>query len=333
MARFNLVAVGTAGIDILLDIHRNTDAIKSNKSSKELLIKSGRKILVDGYKFSLGQNAANISVGASRLGLSSAIFAEIGSDDFSKKILQDLEKEKVNTSNIKIEGGDSSFSVILDFQNERTIFAENIKRNHDFSFKNISADFLYLTSLSRNWINAYLETLNFVSDNNVPFAFSPGTAQIEDKDKIVLDVIKKSKILFVNKEEAEALLSKNRSFTQINEKSYIKKLMTDFKNLGASTIVITDAENGSYCLDQKGKSYFLNALKTSVIEKTGAGDAYATGFIYGYIKNEPTETCMTYGSINASSVIEKVGAQEGLLSSDILIDKAKHLEDFKVIQI
>lgn len=333
MAKFDFVSVGAAGIDILLDIHGKNDAIKFNDSSKEVSIKSGQKIILDGYKFTCGQNAANLAVGAARLGLNSTIFAEVGSDDFAKKIINDLEKEKVNTSNIKIESGDSSFSIILDFKNERTIFAENIKRNHDFSFKNISANFLYLTSLSRNWINAYMETLNFTQENKIPFAFSPGTAQIEDRDKIIFEVIKKSKILFLNKDEAGKLLSKKRSLTQVSEKGYVKNLLKEFKKLGASIVIITDGEKGSYSIDERGNAFFLNALATSVLEKTGAGDAYATAFIYGFIKNQSTQDSMIYGSINSSSVIERIGAQEGLLSSDILEDKAKHLENFKAIEI
>ncbi len=331
MAKYDLISVGTVGIDIILDIHSATNGVKLNKSSKELMLKSGGKILLDGYRFSSGQNGANVAVGVSRLGLKSTIYAEVGSDDFAKRIVEDLEKEKVDTSNIKVEKGDSSFSVIIDFQDERTIFAENIKRDHTFDFRNVSANFVYLTSLSRNWINAYLETLSFVTSKNIPFAFSPGTTQIEDKDKIVFDVIKKAQILFVNKEEAEMLLDRKKSFTEINEKNYIKKLLFEFKKIGAGNVVITDGENGSYCIDSREKTYYIHALSTQVLGKTGAGDAYATGFIYGFMKGVDAHLCMAYGSINASSVIERIGAQEGLLSSDILEDKAKHLESFKAV--
>lgn len=333
MTKFDLITVGACGIDILIDIHGKNKSIEFNKSTKKLLISSGDKIIVDGYKFSCGQNAANVAVGLTRLGLNSTVFAEIGSDEFAEKIIKFLKTDGVNTENIKHEKGDSSFSIVLDYNSERTIFAENIKRVHDFSFKNISSRFLYLTSLSRSWINAYIETLNFVTQQNIPFAFNPGTTQIEDRDKIIFDVIKKAEVLFINKEEAEILLSKKRSFTDINEKRYVKNLLAGFKEIGAKNTVITDAENGSYCLDAKGNYYYLHALSTPILEKTGAGDAYASGFLYGLINEKNTETCMIYGTINASSAIQRLGSQEGLLTRDILEEKASHLENFKTISI
>ena len=332
MAKFNLITVGSCGIDIFLNIHEANKNLSLDTSSSELTIKSGEKIMLDGYKFSLGHTGANISVGASRLGLQTTVFAEAGSDDFSERILNELVAEKVDVSNIIRTPGDSNFSVIINFKKERTVFAEDMKRDHNFSFGNFSSDFLYLTSLSRNWINAYLQTMDFVSKKNIPFAFSPGPIQIKDKDKVIFEVIKKSKILFLNKDEASQLLSKNKSFAQ-NEKNFVKSMLLDFKNAGTSNVVITDAENGSYCLDEKGKYYYLNGYATNIIEKTGAGDAYAIGFLYAFMKNMEIPQSMVFGAINASSVMEKIGPQEGLLTSGILKEKAKQMENFKPIQI
>lgn len=331
MAKFNLITVGSCGIDIFLNIHEANEKLKVNKD--ELIIKSGEKIMLDGYKFSLGHNGANVSAGASRLGLKTTIFAEVGSDDFSERILNSLIAEKIDISNVLRKPGDSNFSVVVSFQRERTVFSENVKRDHNFYFGNFSSDFLYLTSLSRNWINAYLETMDFVAKRNIPFAFNPGTIQIEDKDKVVFEVIKRSKILFINKEEAEDLLSKKRSLRDFNEKSYMKSLLSEFRSVGASTTVITDAQNGSYCLDEKGKYYFLNGYSTNIVEKTGAGDAYAAGFIYAIIKNLGIDQAMKYGAINAACVMEQIGPIEGLLTSAILKEKVRQLTNFKPIQI
>jgi sugar/nucleoside kinase (ribokinase family) len=333
MAKFDLVTVGSCGIDIFLNIHEANKSLKFNKSSQELSLRSGDKIMLDGYKFSLGHNAANVSVGTSRLGFKTTIFAEVGSDDFSKRIIEQLESEKIDIKNLVYENGDSNFSVIINFVKERTVFTENIKRDHSFSFKNTSADFLYLTSLSRNWINAYLETMSFVSNKNIPFAFNPGSIQIEDKDKVIFEIIKKSKILFLNKQEAETLLSKKKSFMQVGEKGYIKNLLMEFKKAGGEIIVITDGANGSYCLDERGKFFYLNGYTTNIIEKTGAGDAYASGFIYAFLQKKETAEAMVFGAINAASTMEKVGAQEGLLTHAILEEKVKQLENLKPVII
>ncbi len=333
MAKFDLVTVGSAGLDIFLNIYDENKHLTLNKSSNELILRSGDKIMLDGYKFSLGHNGANISVGSCRLGLKTTLFSEVGTDDFAKRIMDSLKSEGVNLANIAVKKGDSSFSVIINFQRERTIFAENIKRNHDFNFDKVSGEFIYLTSLSRNWINAYLQTLTFIDKSEAKLFFSPGSAQIEDKDKVMSDVLKRTHVLFLNKQEAADLLEKKKGFTQVSENNYVKQLLSELKQKGPEIVVITDSANGSFSIDSRGRTFFVNGYSTQIVDKTGAGDAYAAAFIYATIRQKEPSEAMIYGAINASSVMERMGAQEGLLSSDILEEKVVELTNLKAIPI
>ncbi|OGH19583.1 MAG: hypothetical protein A3D74_01870 [Candidatus Levybacteria bacterium RIFCSPHIGHO2_02_FULL_37_13] len=315
MLSFDVVCVGNAKIDAFLTIHEASQHLRLNKETNELCIKSGEKISVDKCDFLLGGNAANVAVGLSRLGLSPSICAEIGSDEFTQKIVNSLKKENVNTDLLKITIGQaSSFSVIINFKSERTIFSEHVRRKHDFVLDNITTKLVYLTSLGLEWENAYFKTVAFVKKSGCKLAFNPGTLQIEEGYKKIADVLSITDMLFVNKEEATKI--SNFQFLISNEKDdkeIIKELLIKLQKLGPKIVVITDGKNGAYAIDQDRKIYKKEADQSRIVERTGAGDAFSSGFISAMLHNLSINDAMHWGTANASSVIEQVGAQKGLL--------------------
>jgi len=302
---FDIVCVGNAKIDTFLTLRDATSNLRFLEETNELCIKFGEKITVDKAEIMLGGNAANVAVGVSRLGLKTALVAEIGIDEFAQKIINTLHSENVDTSSVlQTEGQQSSFSTIINFKKERTIFSEHVKRNHDFRFQNISTKWIYLTSLGDEWRNAYDKTVNFVKGNKCYLAFNPGTLQIEQGLRNIENVMSATQVLFVNKQEAEKILCTN---------SAIEELLKNLQKLGPKIVVITDGENGSYAIDKKGDIYKKGIIETKVVEKTGAGDAYSSGFLSALINNKSINDSMDLGAKNSASVITKVGAQAGLL--------------------
>lgn len=305
---FDVTCIGSAKIDSFLTLHEANKHLRLLEETNELCIKFGEKIEVEKAEILLGGNAANVSVGTSRLGLNTAIFAEIGKDEFAQKIINTLAKENVNTSNIQQkEGQQSSFSTILNYKGERTIFSENVKMLHDFNFENVSIKWVYLTSLGEEWKNAYQKTVELVKQTGCCLAFNPGTLQIESGKNGIENVLLVTNLLFVNKEEAEDLLGYPHGQKNIEE------MITNLQKLGPKIVVITDGKNGSLAIDNKGNIFKKDIIETKVVEKTGAGDAYSSGFLSALINNKPIEDAMTWGTKNSASVIGKVGAQAGLL--------------------
>lgn len=302
---FDVICVGSAKMDAFLSIPHASLHVKLNKDN-ELCIKSGEKIELDNISFLLGGNASNVSVGLSRLQYNSAIFAEVGDDDFSQIVIKSLNKEKVSTKFLKVEKNNrTSLSIIINFKAERTIFSEHIERKHDFSFDKLSAKLVYLTSLGNKWEEAYNKTFDFIKNNNIKLVFNPGTLQLEKGYEAIKNVLEYSEIFFVNKQEAQSLTSVTDD---------MKKLLEDIKKLGPKIVVITDGENGSYLLDGDGNYFNQPIIKVNVVEKTGAGDAFASGFLGAFILGHDLQTAMLWGAKNSSSVIQKIGAQSGLLS-------------------
>ncbi len=299
---FDVVSVGGAVIDLFLLIDDSNPHFKFNEQTKELDIHLGDKIILEDVKFSLGGNASNVAVGIKRLGFKSSIVCEIGNDEFSTRILNGLSKEGIDTSRIKKGEGESSFSIILNLKGDRTIFTKKVEREHDFSFENLSSKWVYLTSLGNKWENAYRKVYEFVKDTGAKLAFNPGGLQLDAGLQSYSVLLSETDVLILNMDEAKAI---------VGEK---KDIPLELKKLGPRIVVVTDGAKGSYAVDDNGKIFYQEILKADVISKTGAGDAYASGFLGAILSGKDIQTAMLWGTKNAASVIGKVGAQTGLLS-------------------
>lgn len=306
---FDIVCVGSAKIDIFLSILQENSYVHLNKDTQELCVAYGQKIPVDTCSLQLGGNACNVAVGLSKLQIKTAVMAELGKDEFSQKIINGLKSENVSTDFL-LQNSDnpSSFSVIVSFQKERTILGQHSKREHNFSFENISTRSIYLTSLGLEWKNTYQKALEFSRRTNALLAFNPGTPQLKEGLEGIKEVLMATTILFINKEEAEQILNIK------DQKSNINGLLNGLQRLGPKIVVITDGENGSYAINEKSEFFSQPIIPTQIVEKTGAGDAYASGFLAATILNFPMQTAMKWGTLNASATMGALGAQNGLLS-------------------
>src|SRR3989344_5202352 len=96
----DILCVGNATIDVFV-ILKNLQKFSYDKFSNQISFPLGEKIPLEEYKLTLGGNACNLSVGLSRLGLHTGLAAEVGSDEFSEKIINSLKKERIDLTFIK----------------------------------------------------------------------------------------------------------------------------------------------------------------------------------------------------------------------------------------
>jgi len=308
MSSFDVVCIGNAKIDTFLTLREANNHLRLLEETGELCIKFGEKISVDKAEILLGGNAANVAVGISRLELTTALVAEIGKDEFAQKIISTLSKENVNTTKVyQALGQQSSFSTIINFKGERTIFSEHVRREHNFSFEDISTKWIYLTSLGEAWTDAYNKTVDFIKKTGSNLAFNPGTLQIKSGKASIGNALSVTNLLFVNKEEGEELLSYPHGQKSIEE------IIINLQKIGPKIVVITDGKNGSCSIDEKGNILKEEAAEGIVVEKTGAGDSYSSGFLGAFSYGKSIKEAMNWGAKNSASVINKVGAQTGLL--------------------
>lgn len=318
MQEFDIVCVGDAILDIFLNINNESEFCTFDKATNHLILLSGEKILVDEVSFMLGGNACNVSVGTKRLGLQSALVAEFGGDVFAEKLQSGLKREGVNLDFTKTTLDTvSTFSAGLHVAGERTLFIHHVVRKHEMGLDGIKTKWIYLTSMGREWENIYHRVLEHVKQSGTKLAFNPGSQQLKDGVGKFTDIILATDMLMVNLDEAELILYGKVKSPQ--EREPREDVLSRLQQMGAKEVCMTDGENGSIALDSSGKFYTCGIVKpTSFTGRTGVGDGFASGFLSARIYGKTTEEALKWGAVNASGVLEHIGAQTGLLGKDQL---------------
>lgn len=307
---FDLITVGDATIDVFTKIHDAEVKCNINKTECKLCIEYGDKIAVDKLDFLVAGNAANNSVGASRLGMKTAIYVNIGDDGSGKKIIQKLKDEKVNTRFVSVHKGmESNYSTVLNFQGERTIFVYH----QDWKYKLPDLDqtrWVYFTSISQSFTQTNLisELTHFLERTGSKLVYNPGTYQMKADVTKHPKLLAHTEVFIVNVEEAKRILKHENK-----ENIPVKKLLSDLHQLGPKYIVITDGVDGSFGFDGE-KYYQIGIFPAELVEMTGCGDSYATGLMAGLFYGNDLKTAMRWGAANGASVVEHIGPQEGLLT-------------------
>lgn len=318
---YDVITVGESTIDAFMTIHDASEKVHLNGESGELCIKYGEKVNVERYDFSIGGNATNVAVGLSRLGLKAALCAEIGDDEFSIKIRNTLAKENIERVLVAQTNTHTNFSVIINFKKDRTVFIQNVTREHNFHLKEVSTPYLFITSLGNEWEKPYIHALDFATSQNCKIAFNPGHLQLREGRDVVHKVLQKTDILFVNKEEAELLVFRHYGEKIDNTKNYIRTLMEKLQKIGVGSVIVTNGMHGSFGLDEQGAFYSQGLYPGEVVERTGAGDGYTAGFLGAVYQKRSFKEAMLWGAINASSVVGAIGAQTGLQTKEQMENK------------
>lgn len=317
MARkYDVITVGNVRMDAYMSLHDPKTELHSEGEHKGgVCFRLGSKIIVDRYDFLMGGNAANVAVGASRLGLKATIVAETGDDEFSIKIRNCLAEENIERLFIvQTKNGASNLSVIINFAGDRTVFAEERTLEHDFQLDEAETKWVYLTSLSRAWEEPYKKVLEFVKAQGAKLAFNPGSIQLKEGKDVVHKALQNTEILFMNKEEAELLLHNHYNKKVENSENYIRELCGELQKLGPKKVILTNGKHGSFALEEDSEFLTCSLYEGETVERTGAGDAYASGFLSATIYGVSTKDAMKWGAANAASVVGKIGAEAGLLT-------------------
>ncbi len=323
MANVDIACVGNVIIDAFFSIPEDSDHTRINTETGELCFKVGEKVPVDSAVFQLGGNACNVSVGLSRLGFRTALIAEIGTETFTNKIKTTLMQEGVNISHLVESNTADSIAVGINFKDDRSLFVHHVQRQHNFSYDHLQSKWMYLSSMGESWRHVYREVPAYVKRTGTKLAFNPGTRQVDAQDiEALSSALSVAEVLFLNKEEALKVLGMKR------EKKHTRQLIDDLlfalQKLGPKIVIITDGNHGSFILDKEGKVHHESVDRNvPIVERTGAGDGFATGFLGAIMYGYDIPTAMKWGTKNAGSVIGKVGAQPGLLTKAQIERKLK----------
>ena len=280
---YDIITIGSATVDALARTEY-CDMIH-DKNKKELIAYPvGSKILMDELILTVGGGGTNTAVCLARLGHKVAFLGKIGSKYNSKRVIQQLKKEKVNTSLvIRSKTGRTGYSIILDSKkHDRTILSfkgsNNDLRFNEINLKKLKTKWFYFSSMIQNSFKTQEKIANYAEKNNIKIIYNISSYLAKKGKKHLKKILNKINILVLNKEEAELLVGK------VDIKNLLKKLT----ELGPNIVAITDGKHGVYVYDNSniysGKPHNIN-----IVETTGAGDAFASSFLSGFIRKDDIE--------------------------------------------
>jgi len=321
---YDIISIGDTTIDHFFFIHDASTHCGINKEDCYITLHFADKIAVDKYVRTIAGNATNNAVASSRLGLKTAFYAVIGDDMQGHSIHWELKKENVSTKFLQIDKKNATnISSVISFKGERTILVYHAPRNYQLP-KLPKSKWVYLTSAGpkESLPKLHRQVAQYLKNNpNTKLGFNPGTHQMHLGLKAITPFIKRSDVLSLNVEETERLLGCKSGTPH-------KKLLADMYKIGPKIFVMTNGPQGSYAFDGKTMR-FLEIYDTPILERTGCGDSYTSGFIAALAYGHDVSEAMRWGTMNSAFVIQEVGPQKGLLYKAKMLSmlkKAKELQ-------
>jgi len=301
---FDVICVGSASIDCF---------VKLPVDFKD--IKHGSKILIDDIELLTGGGGTNVAAGLAKLGMRTGFIGEVGEDLSAEMISHDLKKRGITFLVKQHSRHATAYSVVLEKEgSDRAILvykgASSYLEPYEIP-KSIDARWFYFASVTGKSFKTMEYLAGFARKNKIAVYFNPSSYMTEKGYGFMKKVIAGTKIIAMNKEEAEKLLGVKTGNRDV--------LLKGLRKLGPEICIITDGENGVHAYDGK-KMYFTKAHRIRPVDTTGAGDAFGAGFLAGFIMKQslPLEDRIKFaielGLKDAESVIMKVGAKAGLLS-------------------
>ena len=309
-----ILGIGNAIVDVFVKVDDNFLS-KNNltKGSMKLIEKEEFEILKNTIKIEkieAGGSIANTMAGIAYLEGNSSFIGKISCDEFGKIYKKSLEKINVNflysEKNENLLTGTSIIFITPD--SERTMctylgissqlskddISEDHIKNHEII---LLEGYLWDKGTSEEM---FKYVIRLAKKNSIQIAMSLSDIFCVNRHREdFLELLKNDlNILIGNENEINALMQKNNLLDSINELKNINKL-----------IIITRSENGSVAILNNKITNCESVKVEKILDLTGAGDLFASGFFKEYLDQSNIKKCLETGSEMAAKIIQKIGAR------------------------
>jgi len=308
----DFLAIGDITTDAFIRIKEANVHCRVDTENCELCMKFGDKVPFEYVKVikAVG-NSANAATAVARLGIRSGLIAQLGDDQNGKDCLDTLKQELVDSRYIKKHSGmPTNYHFVLWYDVDRTILINHVEYKYKFPEIKKAPKWIYLSSLAANTHDYHKEISEYLKNNpQVKLAFQPGTFQIKLGIQELKDIYNRTEVFICNVEEAQRILH--------TESRDIKLLLSEIHKNGPKIVLITDGPKGAFMLDGE-HYYFMPEYPDSKppVERTGCGDSFSATFVAALMMNKTPLEALVWAPVNPMSVIQYVGAREGLLDKE-----------------
>jgi len=296
----------------------------------ESILGDGEAVVDEAESFP-GGSAANTIYGLAKLGVNTGYTGVVGGDEGGNILVQDFQEVGVDVSQLRVKHGVKTGSVLClsDRLGRRSLYvvpgANSLLTIDDLDLTYINqAKWLHLSSFADDRQFEVLFELMDRLDSSVKLSFAPGVLHAIKEMVILSSILNRTHLLFVNQREIRHLTGEDvidgaKSCLKQGCRMVVVTLGKGMKlEVGGRTITavayVRDAEN-EYAIEPSSQDVI------SEVDATGAGDAFAAGFLYGLLRGKGLKECGCLGDIVARLSITKLGAREGLPT---LIELAQH---------
>jgi sugar/nucleoside kinase (ribokinase family) len=311
--QLDVLSVGDVVTDAFIRLLPDQEKIEYGKDGQpDLSIPFGLKIPYDFAEIIPGVgNSANAAVAFARLGFNSGLVSNVGGDDWGREILTTLHKQKVDSRFVHINPDKkSNYHYVLWYKDDRTILIKHEVYDYRWPrFRPIDVPkWIYFSSISEHAMEYHDEISDWLDDHKgTKLAFQPGTFQINAGAHRLKRIYKQSEILAVNREEAVMISG--------GDHGDMHDLFNRLHDLGPRIVVISDGHKGAYASDGKNRYKMpIYPDPKPPYDRTGAGDAFTSTFVAAIMHGADIPSALLWAPVNSMSVVQKVGAQAGLLS-------------------
>jgi sugar/nucleoside kinase (ribokinase family) len=274
-----------------------------------------------------GGSAANTIHGLANLGVETGFIGKIGTDEMGKVFHDDMVNAGINAhlSQSHIATGRSIALVSPDTERTfATYLGAAVELNrHDLSSELFSRyDFFHIEGYIVQNHSLLEAALKMAREKNMMISLDLASYNVVDQNRDFLgDMLKKYvDVVFANEDEA-------RSLTGHEPEKALEELLvmcdTAVVKVGKEGSLVGSSQSavgswqfavgssqlavGSSKFAGRGQRFKIGVIPVTSIDTTGAGDLYASGFLYGMVNGFDLEKCGTIGSILAGKVIEVIG--------------------------
>jgi sugar/nucleoside kinase (ribokinase family) len=301
-----MLAIGAAVQDVFLSHSNEFKAIVDNPHTSYMRLDMGAKADVNNITFSTGGGATNAAVTFARQGLHAEFMGTIGHDPAGQAVLDELDHEGVATAHVSYSPKyNTGYSVLLLAPSgERTILTYRGASTHydakNFDLSASEAEWVYVSSMAGS-----METLDkiFTQARSLgkKIMFNPGKGELAQPRKLKA-LLEDVEVLSVNREEMQTIV----------EGSELEELARHALHY-VPVAIVSDGPNGVLATD--GKTIVRAGMyeDVRVLDRTGAGDAFGSGFLSQWALGKGLKEAIVFASANSTSVVTKIGAKKGIL--------------------
>ncbi len=294
MSGFDVVGFGALNVDKLFKVNSIAAAEEEG--------------FIEGHEEQCGGSAANACVGLARLGCKVGFVGKVGGDREGNLLTGDFKIEGVDTGGVVVARFGESGNVMgfVDKDGQRALYIHS-GVNDSIALEEVNIEYVVKAKLIH--LSSFVGEKSFQTQMqlleklppNVKISFDPGALYAQKGYAKLAPIIEKAYVMMPNRKE----------LARITGEKAPQKGATFLLGKGVKVVAVKMGEEGCFVTDGQ-QQHTIEAFKTSVVDTTGAGDAFCAGFLYGLLNHKSLLDCGRLGNFVASRKVTKTGARAGL---------------------